>query len=656
MAERRPSVSYVPPVIPHLAGLEKPQDNNLKLELCDVLIMGTGLVESILAAALSWQGVEVLHLDNKSYYGDSLSTLTIEQLKKWVSEVNQGKLQHFQDAQIYIPGGKSTNQFNSRDYGIDLSPKIMFCKSDLLALLIKSRVYKYLEFQSLSNFHIFENDDFNKRMTNSTSKQDIFTDSSLSLMTKRYLMKFLKFILQDNNDPTKKQIIAQYHKAPITEFLSKQFNLELPQVNELTYSIGLCTKESSLTPEALAKIQRFLVSFDVYGNFPVMISKYGGPGEISQGFCRSAAVAGTTYKLGTSLVDYDLKLKVAKFNDGSSVKINEKIVIAPTQVPKSLQPVYDEATHDLEPFYTTRLITVVRRDCKEWMSDLESSAVIAFPPHSLPTDNIHSVQVIIQNGGSGVCPMGQSIWFSHTTEQDLNRAKADLEAAYEKMEFALLRESNTALPEGSDVDNDVLGSSAHELMINNGSTTGPPTPTMNSFKLGESLLNFVPKQKLDIVCKLGYVQKSYINHDLSNIFHPKTEKGSEDCVILKTPDTVEDVIFANMPSSEISYDGIISEAKLIYQKITGSDEDFFDVDFEDDDEEYKADSASSSGAAGAAGAAANGDVNGPSKGSTISGNGISSPDDIDMTDNENAIADDSDDDGHQPFAANEMEL
>lgn len=47
VAERRPSVPYIAPVIPHLAGLEKPQEHSLKMDHCDVLIMGTGLVEHI---------------------------------------------------------------------------------------------------------------------------------------------------------------------------------------------------------------------------------------------------------------------------------------------------------------------------------------------------------------------------------------------------------------------------------------------------------------------------------------------------------------------------------------------------------------------------------------------------------------------------------
>ena len=110
----------------------------------------------------------------------------------------------------------------------------MFCQSDLLSLFIKSRVYRYLEFQSLSNFHVFENDDFQQKV-NATTKQDIFTDKSLSLMTKRYLMKFLKFyywILIINNE-LNLMLILQY------KFFTTKFKLEEPQINELVYSIGL---------------------------------------------------------------------------------------------------------------------------------------------------------------------------------------------------------------------------------------------------------------------------------------------------------------------------------------------------------------------------------------------------------------------------------
>ncbi|WLF80095.1 Rab proteins geranylgeranyltransferase component A [Lodderomyces elongisporus] len=568
MAERRTSTSYTPPVIPHLAGLEKPQDQYLKMDNCDVLIIGTSLQESILAAALSWQNTSVLHIDSRPYYGDSTSTLTIEQLKKWCAEVNQGKIPHFQDAQIYIPGGKLNNQFRSKDYGIDLTPKIMFCQSDLLSLLVKSRVYRYLEFQSLSNFHVFENDDFQQKI-NSTSKEDIFIDKSLSLLTKRYLMKFLKFILLDSKAEYK-QKVKPYKDKPIQIFLREQFKLEDPQINELVYSIGLSYKEQISTKEALIKIKRFLSSFDVYGKFPCMVSKYGGPGELAQGFCRSAAVAGTTYKLNTTLVDFDPVTKIAHFDDNSQIKINEKVVIAPTQLPKFLQSSYNQAVENLQPHYVTRLVTIVRRDCKEWMSANESSAIVVFPPHSLPTNNEYSVQVVIQNGGTGLCPEGQSIWFSQTVEQDLNRAKSDLESAYSKMEESLLRESSDNIDEILDETDFVVNAQGTPVLA-------------NSFKLGSHLQSFVPKETVEVVCKLGYVEKTYVASDLSNVFKPTSDNN----IVLKDiPDAKNQIIFTNSPSSELSYDGIITDVKSIYQKITGTADDFFDVDFEDEEDEY----------------------------------------------------------------------
>lgn len=607
MAERRPSASYAHSKIPHLTGLEKPNEHSLKLDHCDILILGTGLVESVLAAALAWQGVEVLHIDHNNYYGDSSSTLTIDQLKKWCVEVNQGKVRHFLDAQIYIPGGKRTNEFNSKDYGIDLTPRVVFSQLDLLALLIKSRVYKYLEFQSLLNFHVFENDNFKSKISN-TTKEHIFTDQLLSLTTKRLLMKFLKFVLQDNNDPEKKQLLLDSSQVPIEDFLANSFGLKLPQLDELIYLIGLANRSGTRTPEAVARIKRFLVSFDVYGNFPVMVSKYGGPGEISQGFCRSAAVAGTTYKLDTTLVDFDPQLKIAKFSDGSLVKIQEKVVAAPTQVPKFLATSYKEASEKLQPFTVTRLTTIVRKDCKEWMSENESSAVVVFPPESLPTHNVHTVQVVIQNGGSGVCPEGQSIWYSHTCEQNPEKAKKDLESAFEKMENAILRESATNLENLLDKKDFVVNDRGTPMLV-------------NSFKLGESLQSFVPKESLDIVCKVGYVQTTYINPDLSNVL--STSSTSNNITQATVSDT-EDIMFLNMPSAEISYDGIISEVKMLYKRITGSDEDFFDVDFEDDDEEFDRAAASTSA----------------------------------VIDSELDLEDDMDYDSghHEPFGAGEMEL
>lgn len=555
MAERAPACPS-PAQVPPLAGLECPAPQ-LAAE-CDILILGTGLHELVLAAALAWLGAAVMHVDANGYYGDHLCTMTLDQVKKWCVEVNAGRVRHHSDAQMYIPGGKRTNAHKLRDYGIDLSPKVLFAQLDLLALLVKSRVHRYLEFQGVSNFHVFENDNFKNKVT-TTLKQDIFLDQLMLLQTKRQLMRFLKFVLTD--DPARAQTLKDSASVPIEQFLAEKFHLGAPQLDELVYLIGLAPRAGTPTPEAVARIRRFLVLYDVYGSFPVLVSKYGGPGELAQGFCRSAAVAGATYKLDCRLADYDPQLRVATFADGSRVRVNEKLVVAPTQVPRFLQLSYRQLANQLPEYTVTRLISVVRRDCREWMGDNEHLAVVVFPPRSLPTGNEHAVQVLIQNGGTGVCPAGELVWFSHLCEPLPARAKEDLAAAFAKMEAALLREL-------ANLDS-VLDPGDFAVL-----RLGTPI-LVNLFKLGE-LGGFAP-QLLDVVCKVGFVQTTLVNPNLSNVLAP-----SSDNIATMSPSDALDIIFTNMPSGEASYDGVVGDVKTVYLRITGTDEDFFDVDFEDE--------------------------------------------------------------------------
>lgn len=48
----------------------------------------------------------------------------------------------------------------------------------------------------------------------------------------------------------------------------------------------------------LHRIRRYLLSAGRYGPSPFLVGHYGGIGEISQGFCRAAAVNGAVYILG----------------------------------------------------------------------------------------------------------------------------------------------------------------------------------------------------------------------------------------------------------------------------------------------------------------------------------------------------------------------
>ncbi|KAL3231758.1 Rab proteins geranylgeranyltransferase component A [Nakaseomyces bracarensis] len=562
MAERRPSMLYdngmnqiSTTLIPHLAGIEDPLPENTP-EKVDVLIIGTGMVESVLAAALSWQGSSVLHIDKNDYYGDTSATLTVDQVKRWVKNINNGSLKGYTNAKLYVSNLIGNGKYASRDFGIDLSPKILFAKSDLLSILIKSRVYQYLEFQSLSNFHTYENDSFEK-LTN--SKQEIFTDQKLPLMTKRNLMRFIKFVFDWENHP---DIWKPYQDKPLDQFLTEKFKLERAQISELVFSIGLCYNHNAKMPAVFQRIRRYLSSFDVYGPFPVLYSKYGGAGEVSQGFCRSAAVGGATYKLNESLRSYNPSTQVATFSDGSNVTVTEKVIVSPTQSPPEAQNIPDQK------YEVHRLTCIVDKPCLEWFNEGESAAVVVFPPGSLKSQNTEVVQVLILGPGSETCPDGTCIWYL-STSQDGPKAELDLDAALEAMEISILRESSTELEN----DNEIVQFS------NNGHTI------VNSVKLGQSFREYVPRERLQFLFKLYYTQfTSTPPFDVVNPAYFDTKKFSNGKQLMIPGASDNGVIYSPMPSVELSYDEVITAAKVLYEKIVGSDDDFFDVDFEDEEE------------------------------------------------------------------------
>ncbi|KAJ7996391.1 hypothetical protein DPEC_G00236600 [Dallia pectoralis] len=63
--------------------------DNLPSEF-DVIILGTGLSESVIAAACSRVGQRVLHVDRRSYYAGNWASFTFNGLLSWIEEYKQG--------------------------------------------------------------------------------------------------------------------------------------------------------------------------------------------------------------------------------------------------------------------------------------------------------------------------------------------------------------------------------------------------------------------------------------------------------------------------------------------------------------------------------------------------------------------------------------
>lgn len=637
---------------------------------------------------------------------------------------------------LYIP-----QPLESRRYFIDLTPKILFAKSDVLPILIKSRVNRYLEFKPLSSFHTFENDSFDRVPG---TREDIFTDQSLSLMTKRNLMRFMKFVLNYDDSQTDARekntpIWLPYANKPVVSFIRDKFKLEHQQITELVFSIGLATSPDISTINALARMKRYLVSLGVFGPFPSLYSTYGSAGELVQAFSRSAAVAGATYKLNTSVVSYKESTKnddntseaLVTLSDGSKIKVKEHTILSPNSLMKlavSLDPSVSLDDQSLEinkrdvkptiPTTTsgignsllqhqqqqipkfpstptsksttstsssssagrselTRIVAIVAKDCKEWFSENEQAAIVVFPPKTLPSENRFAVQAIVMGSGTGQCPRGQAIWYLSSTDPITSRARVDLEEALKKLESSILRESTKDFEFSDIAEGDV-------------SVRPDGIPVLSSIKLGQSLQNFVPKERLQYLLKLCYSQRlttppnEYVAAvekawgTPMDLTKPSNRIGSNKNLTGQNEEQEDSgenskVTVAPCPLAEISYDGVVDQTLQIYEKIVGSDDDFFDLDFEDDDElppqthQDRGVTGGSDASGSTAGALVGSTITATSTGPGIPSGSASSAATIAAVAaaaNSSAIVDDDDDDdvdmddddGHVPDFGDDMEL
>ncbi|KAI2762844.1 hypothetical protein DTO012A8_9569 [Penicillium roqueforti] len=97
----------------------------------DVIILGTGIYQSLLALALSRSGKKVLHMDSNQYYGGSDAAFSLDEAQQWVEKVNKDThISPFKDASIFKQDAPplsddtsiSPKLASSRAYTLSLSP------------------------------------------------------------------------------------------------------------------------------------------------------------------------------------------------------------------------------------------------------------------------------------------------------------------------------------------------------------------------------------------------------------------------------------------------------------------------------------------------------------------------------------------------------
>ncbi|KAF8165133.1 GDP dissociation inhibitor-domain-containing protein [Crassisporium funariophilum] len=259
----------------------------------DVIVLGTGLVESIVAAALSKAGYRVAHIDENAHYGGHEGSLSLEEFVQWLdtAAVPLQPTSHLRRV------SRSKNvPTQSRQYSICLKPSVIPSMGPLISSLVSSGVAKYSGFRLLDSVSFYDSSGHVKSVPG--SKEDIFKSKEISLIEKRRLMRFLTFAAGDFED---KKELEGNQDLPFLKFLQTVFSLSEHISSVISYSLAFCMSDVEPTLPTLRRLRTYLRSAGRYGPSPFLIGHYGGIGDIAQGFCRAAAVSGGVYILGRQI-------------------------------------------------------------------------------------------------------------------------------------------------------------------------------------------------------------------------------------------------------------------------------------------------------------------------------------------------------------------
>ncbi|XP_023007630.1 rab escort protein 1 [Cucurbita maxima] len=430
----------------------------------DLIVVGTGLAESIIAAAASAAGKTVLHLDPNPYYGGHFATLPLHDLASFLNSASvpspPSPPSATDDALDYVSVDLQTRslysdveissyapevlQEHSRKFNIDLAgPRVLFCADKCIDAVLKAGVNQYLEFKSIDASYFW--DENGKLVNVPGSRAAIFKDKSLSLTEKNQLMRFFKLVQQhllpaEDNENSK--ISQEDLDSPFVEFLNK---LRLPQKMKsiILYAISLADydqndtevgKKKLLTKEGIDRLALYHTSIGRFQNAQgALLYPIYGQGELSQAFCRRAAVKGCLYVLRMPVVALlkdksNEHYKGVRLASGQDIFSHQLVLdpcfMVPRQLNLSLESLQDVSLRDAND-KVARGIYITKHSL---VSDVRN-CLLVYPPKALFPEQVSSVRVLQIGGNLAVCPEDMFVIYISTLCANANQGKEMVRAA-----------------------------------------------------------------------------------------------------------------------------------------------------------------------------------------------------------------------------------
>ncbi|THG09768.1 hypothetical protein TEA_019733 [Camellia sinensis var. sinensis] len=401
----------------------------------DLIIVGTGLPESVLAAAASAAGKTVLHLDPNSFYGSHFSSLPLSDLTSFL---------HSQSSSHHSPPPSSSADYiavdlcsrpmysdldisshspeplqHSRTFNLDLAgPRVLFCADSAVDLMLKSGASHYMEFKSVDANFVCDGD--GKLLSVPDSRSAIFSDTSLGLAEKT------------------RRISDEDLESPFVDFLNK---LRLPpKINStILYAIAMADydqdnmevcKDFLKTKDGINRLALYHSSVGRFSNaLGALIYPIYGQGELPQAFCRRAAVKGCLYVLrmpvNALLMDKDSgSYKGVKVASGQEL-FSHQIILGPSFIVPS--PLLKSSPDILQ-------------------AKLKDFGLQDF--RALYPEQVASIRVLQIGSSLAVCPSGMYVLYLSTLCDDAIQGKKSLHAAVN----AIFSVPISVTPENSNTD------------------------------------------------------------------------------------------------------------------------------------------------------------------------------------------------------------
>ncbi|XP_076882049.1 rab escort protein 1-like [Bidens hawaiensis] len=416
----------------------------------DLIVIGTGLPESIIAAAASTAGKTVLHLDPNPHYGSHYSSLTLHDLTSFLTNTDR----HVIYSDVEICSHDESVLEHSRKFNLDLSgPRVLFCADLAVDVLLKSIANQYVEFKNIDASYVC--DGSGNLMNVPDSKSAVFKDRTLKYNEKNQLNRFFKLVQGhlegvrsgESGGDDGKVISEADLDSPFVAFLDK---MKLPPKIKsiILYAIamvdydqeaGESCKEVLKTRDGIDRLALYHASV---GRFPnalgALIYPIYGQGELPQAFCRRAAVKGCLYVLRmpviSVLLDKDSgNYKGVKLVSGQEITSN-KLVMDPSFTIASSP---SESLQDVTKVFDARRVSgkVARGICitKGSLKPDTSSCLVIYPPRSLYPNQVTSIRVLQLGSNLAVCPSGMFVFYISAVCDDAVEGKKALHAAVDSL-------------------------------------------------------------------------------------------------------------------------------------------------------------------------------------------------------------------------------